>query len=74
MPERGAQAEGDDMADKDCDVAVIGGGPAGSTAAALLALKVLFYPNLMAHPMIALRGWRQRRENIRDADTASAGA
>ena len=42
--------------------------------ASLLAFKVLFYLNLLVHPMIALREWRQRRENIRDADTANAGA
>lgn len=69
MPGDGAAA-----AVRDCDVAVIGGGPAGSTAAALLAFKALFYPMSLANLRITLQAWRRRREIMRDADAANAGA
>jgi choline dehydrogenase-like flavoprotein len=58
----------------DCDVAVIGGGPAGSTAASLFAFKALFYALSLAHLPRTIRAWRRRRDNIRDVDAASAGA
>jgi flavin-dependent dehydrogenase len=42
--------------------------------ASLLAFKALYYVLLLSNPASAIRAWRQRRENIRDADSAGAGA
>jgi len=43
-------------------------------AASLLAFKAVFYLMSFAHLTRSLRAWRRRRDNIRDADAANAGA
>ena len=43
-------------------------------AASLLAFKAVFYLVSFAHLMRSIRAWRRRRDNIRDADAANAGA
>lgn len=43
-------------------------------AASLLAFKAVFYLVSFAHLARSIRAWRRRRDNIRDADAANAGA
>jgi hypothetical protein len=43
-------------------------------AASLLAFKAVFYLMSFAHLARSIRAWRRRRDNIRDADAANAGA
>lgn len=43
-------------------------------AASLLAFKAVFYLVSFAHLTRSIRAWRRRRDNIRDADAANAGA
>lgn len=50
---------------------VFGKSPIGPS---LLAFKALFYLMSLASLRSTLRAWRRRRENIRDADAANAGA
>ncbi len=50
---------------------VFGKSPIGPS---LFAFKVLFYLMSLADLRTTLRVWRRRRENIRDADVANAGA
>jgi len=43
-------------------------------AASVLVFKAVFYLMSFAHLARTIRAWRRRRENIRDADAANAGA
>jgi flavin-dependent dehydrogenase len=43
-------------------------------AASLLLFKAVFYLMSFAHLTRSIRAWRRRRDNIRDADAANAGA
>ena len=43
-------------------------------AVSLLLFKAVFYLMSFAHLMRSIRAWRRRRDNIRDADAANAGA
>jgi succinate dehydrogenase/fumarate reductase flavoprotein subunit len=70
-----------------CDVLVIGGGPAGSTVSALLAgdifrgtpvglrlvvIKVLYYISSAAMLRKSLMAWRRRKQAIRESGDEAA--
>ncbi|WP_461573832.1 FAD-dependent monooxygenase [Thiobacillus sp.] len=53
-----------------CDVLVIGCGPAGSTAATLLAFKAIYCLTSLTNLKRTIMAWRQHKLNIRTVENA----